>query len=306
MQRRHSKLATIASALVTLASASSTLASSAFTLDPQVPQAAPTQSPEGQDSQSKPVYTTETPLTLSSRANNASWNKPADAWRFQANLGVWFSGVQGDVSARDRKVDFDASFGDLLGDLEWGLAVDFEAGKGPFSVIVYGLYMVLDSDATGPAGIVDAGVDTDLGIFDVALAYNILNVPFKNSSWPQNFGLDILGGGRVTYISVDVTVSDGTTELKGSDSATWLDPYAGARARLDFTQKFNMSVSGTAGGSPVGSNFTWSLLALAEYRFTEHLGIFGGYKIIAYNYDQGNLKWDASLMGPIAGLSIRW
>lgn len=306
MPRTFNKLAAATATVIALATATASFASSALTLDPQIPETTPAQTAASQDTHSQPADATETPLTLSSRANNASWNKPADAWRFQANLGVWFSGVQGDVSARDRKVDFDASFGDLLGDLQWGLAVDFEAGKGPLSVIVYGLYMVLDSDATGPAGIVDAGVDTDFGIFDVALAYNILNVPFKNSSWPQNFGLDILGGGRVTYVSVDVTLSDGTTELKGSDSATWLDPYAGARARLDFTQKFNMSVSGTAGGSPVGSNFTWSLLALAEYRFTEHLGIFGGYKIIAYNYDQGDLKWDASLMGPIAGLSIRW
>jgi hypothetical protein len=64
-------------------------------------------------------------------------------------------------------------------------------------------------------------------------------------------------------------------DLKGFGSTSgdkgWVDPYVGARAIFDLTQRWALSLDGSIGGFGIGSDFAWDAASLIGYRF----GLFG-------------------------------
>jgi hypothetical protein len=85
----------------------------------------------------------------------------------------------------------------------------------------------------------------------------------------------------------------------------FIDPYVGLRARWHIDRNWELQGLGTAGGFGVGSDFAWSALALAEYRFTRRISAVAGYRAIGYDYDE-SFNWDVTMHGPVLGLSFRW
>ena len=60
-----------------------------------------------------------------------------------------------------------------------------------------------------------------------------------------------------------------------------------------------------------GSELVWILLGLFDYRFTNWGSVFFGYKVLDYDYDNElsgteRYVYDATLQGPLVGISFYW
>ncbi len=245
---------------------------------------------------------TLTPKYLAETPANDLWNDYGDRWRYRSNFSIWAAGIHGTVGKGDFQSTVDASFSDILDKTNGGGGVDFEVGKGPISVVVYGMYLHLESDASTPRGF-DADATVQFGFVDIALAYQLLNVPVGTES---RFYFDVMPGFRWTYLSAEVDINEGP--LAGRDQnreRNFFDPYIGARVRFDINRNMNVSMLANYGAFGGGSDSTWACYAQLEYRFDSKWSLILGYRAINYNYGNNGFKFDATFQGPVIGLGLR-
>lgn len=60
------------------------------------------------------------------------------------------------------------------------------------------------------------------------------------------------------------------------------------------------------GGFGVGADFTWQVLGTVNYLLTDHLSVSAGYKHLAIDYDDDGYVFDATLSGPVLGITYRF
>lgn len=235
--------------------------------------------------------------------DEGSWDDFREGWHVKSKAAVWFAGAEGSVGRGDYESDIDKSFSDLFEDLKLGLGVDVEVGNGPFTFGLFGQYYAFEVDATLPAG-GDADVEANFLFIEPTLLYKFYDQLVGPSD--QRLTLEAGGGLRYTHVSVDIDVNEGRRAGTSFDrDADFVDPLIAARGTFEFNRNFNVSVAGTVGGFGVGSDFAWSAVATAEYRFTRKFGVVAGYRALDYDYDS-NLDVDLSMHGPFVGMSFRW
>lgn len=250
-----------------------------------------------------PLYAATSPEKTAAEKKADLWNDRSENWHYISHLGFWFAQSSGTVGKGDFEVDADASFSDIFDKLNFGFGIDSELRKGPFSLIIFGMYQHFESDATGPLGN-DGDVEAELAVVDLALAYEFWRTPLGDGG--SSFALEGLAGLRWTYLSAGIDINEGPLAGRDQDrDKNWFDPYLGARARIDFDRHWNVSVLGTAGGFGVGSDFAWSSYAQLEYRFNEKWSAFVGYRAMSYDYEDDGFKFDVTLFGPVIGVALR-
>ena len=121
---------------------------------------------------------------------------------------------------------------------------------------------------------------------------------------------DVFGGGR--YTSLDASLNlNGLIELGGRKS--WVDPIIGARSLFALSDRWTLTLEGSAGGFGVGSSFTWHAQGGLGYRFglfskDNNARVYGGYRVLSTDYDDGfgagRFEWDVTMYGPILGLIV--
>lgn len=246
---------------------------------------------------------TLTPKYLAEAAPaNDLWNDYGDRWRFRLNITPWTAGIHGSVGKGDFQTTVDSSFSDVFDKANAGAGLNMEVGKGPISVVVNGLYLHMESDAATRRGF-DADMKGQFGLVDIALAYQLLNIPVGTES---RFYFDAMPGFRWTYLSAEIDINEGP--LAGRDQnreRNFFDPYIGARARFDINRNMNVSVLANYGAFGGGSNSTWGAYAQFEYRFDSKWSLILGYRALNYNYANNGFKFDATLQGPMIGLGFR-
>ena len=212
--------------------------------------------------------------------------------------------MNGTAGRNETEVDIDIGFDDIMDKATLALSLNFEAGKGPWSVIFFGMYLGFESDATTRNGF-DADVEGHFALIDVAGAYEFWKTSLGGD---QKLALDALAGVRWTSIGLSVDVNEGPfAGLSRDHDNDFFDPYVGARVRYYLDEHWEFQALGTAGGFGVGSDFAWSMLALAEYRFTRRFAAVVGYRAIGYDYTNDNdTEWDVTMHGPVLGISFRW
>jgi len=75
-------------------------------------------------------------------------------WTFHVTPYAWATAFNGNATIRGQKSDVDASFSDVIQDLDYGLLAQIEADKGPWGLVAQGNYLNASSD--GSVGPVDA------------------------------------------------------------------------------------------------------------------------------------------------------
>jgi hypothetical protein len=67
---------------------------------------------------------------------------------------------------------------------------------------------------------------------------------------------------------------------------------------------------GDIGGFGIGSDITWNLVGMVDFKPWKHVGLFGGYRALYQDYSTGSgsnkFKFDATMHGPLLGLNITW
>src|SRR6266550_6168226 len=75
-----------------------------------------------------------TPLMLADDAE--SFSRRSENFWYQSYFSIWMPAIKGTVGKNETEADIDASFSDIMDKATFSFGLNFEAGKGPWSVIV--------------------------------------------------------------------------------------------------------------------------------------------------------------------------
>jgi opacity protein-like surface antigen len=119
--------------------------------------------------------------------------------------------------------------------------------------------------------------------------------------------VDLLAGGRLVYLDVGLTIENFADVDRSQD---WLDPFLGARLKVDIIDRLSVAVRGNIGGFGVGSHFTWNMAAILAYQVSQRITLGAGYRILDINYSEGTgtdqFRFDVQMRGPMLGFAIQF
>ncbi|WP_415407395.1 hypothetical protein ACLHDG_02385 [Sulfurovum sp. CS9] len=228
-----------------------------------------------------------------------------EGWNFHfAPLFLWAMDTDGANTIGPVSVPLDVPFSDALENLDIAFTFHFEANKGDWTLFTEYQYVKLEPSADLPLG-GSMGVDFKNYMFELGGAYT-----FSRSERSQWQGI---GGLRYTKQKVKVTVTPALPTLPVltplNVSEDWTDFFVGLRNIYKITDKWSLLSRADIGAG--GSDLVWNASMIADYRFNEWGSAFIGYKVMDYDYDNGErglntYAYDATLQGPVLGLNIHW
>ena len=225
----------------------------------------------------------------------AEESKKNSDWAFSlAPMYLWAVSIDGDQTVKGNDVDLDVPFSDIFDSLNGALTFHFEGvHKSRWGFFSDLNYILLEMD-DGPTDI-----DFNQIIFEVAGFYRFIDGPHT---------VDGLGG--VRYSSMDVELDFPGPLPKVDQRKDWVDPYFGLRWNWKFAEKWTTKLRGDIGGFGIGSDLTYNLVGLVDFKPWKHVSLFGGYRVLYQDYSTGSgtskFAFDATMHGPALGLNITW
>ena len=93
-----------------------------------------------------------------------------------------------------------------------------------------------------------------------------------------------------------------------STDEDWWDAIIGGRVKSRLSE--NWRFVGRVDYGFGGSDGTWNLSGIFDYRFNNWGSVFVGYRWMDFDYSSGSgrdrYEYDATQQGPLAGLNIYW
>lgn len=229
-------------------------------------------------------------------------------WQFNLVSFAWLPSITGSIAVRGASFADNASFSELIRKSESVLAFEghVEAWKNRFGVFLEPIWMKLGFGS--PHDILFTKLTTEITYVEFGGLYRA----FEGVAGPANhrWSIDALAGGRFTDLEATLSLSSQIGGAALSQSKSWVDPFIGARARIEMTPTWDFSLRGDIGGFGAGSLFSWNLVALVGHRFPlfgASAEVFGGFKALYQDYRTGSgnraFRWNNTLWGPVLGLS---
>ena len=226
---------------------------------------------------------------------NAEDTESNSNWEFSlAPIYLWAVSINGDQTIKGVDVDLDVPFSDIFDNLKGALTFHFEGlyrqRWGFFSDLNY---ILLEMD--------DGAVDIDFTetMFEIAGFYRLSEGPHA---------IDVLGGLRYTSMDVELDLPGPLPDV--DQRKDWVDPYVGLRWQWKFTERWATRLRGDLGGFGIGSDLTWNLVGMVDFKPWKNVLLFGGYRALYQDYSTGSgnkkFSFDATMHGPILGLNITW
>jgi hypothetical protein len=198
--------------------------------------------------------------------------------------------------------DIDASFGDIVDNLEFGAMLAYRGEGDRWAVMFDAIYMDLGADDSRTAGPIR--IDAEVGMQQTALE--------------ADFGRRVTElttafvGLRYIDISADVEVARTgplTNELRSAGgSESWLDPVIGFTTRIPLSDIWSLDLRGDIGGFGVGSDFSWQAIATVRWQASTSIHVIGGYRYIDIDFEDGSgsslFQYDMALSGPGLGVAF--
>ena len=211
-----------------------------------------------------------------------------EGWSFDFIPYYQFKNVKGDVTVDGVTRSVDADYEDVDDLRNSGVAVLFSGRKGDWGFLVdwgWTEYVSFPS--------ADELVRADIGTLEGTATYR----------WKSLSGLELLAGLRTYRLNVDYVdrVDPANNE---DDDAFWLDPIVGARIVFDLGKRWEIWLKGDIGGFGAGSDLAWSALANIGWRVSDLVSLWGGYKYLDIDYEDGDFAYDASTRGFFIGLGF--
>lgn len=221
---------------------------------------------------------------------------------------VWGSELEGTVEADGISVDIDASFSDILEELNGGVMAAGGARIGRWVGQFDAMWMELREEVEtgtlqlGPVTLGPAEIDPVVtqGMLDVKAGYRLLE---PEPSRPIAF--DLLAGGRYWYLRSEIDAEFALLpDVSVDESIDWVDALIGARAVVGISPKLQLIAMADIGGWDVGSasHKTWPLMGLLGVSLSERWSLRLGYRALRVERDQADLE----LRGPIVGALYRF
>jgi hypothetical protein len=197
-------------------------------------------------------------------------------WQFEVTPYVWMVGLDGNISANDKDVDFDQSFSDLVENVDAGGSVLGVAQYQKYVGFVQADYFSLsynNDDFDSRAADFLEEVDIDQTFLTLGVGYQFPG--FVDNSW-----IDVMAAARMTDLKIDVKSLGNRSEDK---STTIWDPALVVRPCFILTDnkkfRFNPTLSIGGGGD---SDLIYELQPQFQYDFTETIAARLGYRRLYY------------------------
>jgi len=225
-----------------------------------------------------------------------------DAWRFNITPYLWLPSVNTSQSVTNDPVNVESSTEgyDILDRLDFALLGTMEVAKGKWGVILDFQTVKTSNDNTVQLLGNTHHFTTDLTVADATLAleYRVIEAP--------KYTLDVLGGARAVYgyTGIDIDATGAGPGFNGSASKTWIDPIVGLKAHYFFNDHWSVGAYGDIGGFIGESVLTYQLIGMVQYHFNKHFAVDLGYRYWFDKFEKGDFKLDASLYGPVLGLTF--
>jgi hypothetical protein len=221
-----------------------------------------------------------------------------DGWHFLVAPYLWVASLDGETGAKGTTSNLHWSFEDIVQHLDMGFMGQLEAHKGQLGFVVSPVYFSLSTEENGPVSFIDVRPGLDAEVVEAF------------ATWEYVPGFELLAGAR--YINIDLTLRlhDDTSGATVSKEAkkNWTDPIVGARYFHDFDEHWSMGLRGDVGGSGSKSDFVWNALATVHYKFDDSGTLYLGYRVLDYDYQDGNpanrFTFNIRIDGPVIGYGM--
>ncbi len=217
-----------------------------------------------------------------------------DGWSFQITPYVWATGISGDITpfTGAPQVSFEASFSEVLEDLDAAFFLHGLARNGDFVLMFDLSYSASSREGLIPPGVPANGSLTQTSL-TVAGGYRVANTP--------DASFDVFAGARAWWIegAAEVPLLGAST----SPSQNFVDPIIGARGHVNLAPDWSVTLYGDVGGFGVGSESTSQFFGTLNYAVTDQLTVSAGYRRLDVDYRSGGTVIDASMAGPLLGVT---
>jgi hypothetical protein len=205
-------------------------------------------------------------MTSGSATASSHWNCVVEPYLLVPYM-TGTSGVHGLTS------DVDANAGDILGALDFGAMLYFEAQSPRWAFSLDGTYMDLGAGGTTRLG----DVDVDLKQSGVMVTGYARVKPWAEGT--VGFQFNSIKGSLKGSGSLGVDLST---------DQSWTDPYLGVRLAMPHSDKWQFGFFGAVGGFGVGSDFAWQAFPQVGYRFNPLFELSGGFRTLYMDYQNGS------------------
>jgi hypothetical protein len=251
-------------------------------------------------------------VTFDRKVNSSSTTTPqgsggSEGWQLEIRPYIWLAGIDGTVRVRNTTAQVGKDSSDVLGMLDFAAAAQIEAIRGPWRLMFDENYVNLGTTGTGPLGNVTIDVEPTMNIFEFGASYTAVSVPNKKATatnpLPPIFSAEILGGGRLFHLGVELTPSIGSA-VEGSRNL--IGPFVGNRFKVSPNKVVTLIGKYTVGGSGAGSNFAWSAEGLIDLRLKKTLSLSAGYRVLGMDADRpsNTVGFDGELRGLIFAATL--
>ena len=246
---------------------------------------------------------------------------PASApWELSVTPYLWALSIKGDVGVGQTEADVDASFSDILDDLNVAAMLELQLRKGRFGLLSGTIYSELEDDGATGEDRLRIKATADMLIQGLAGTYRLGTWQLADFAQAGRLAVtvDPYAGIRYTYLDIELTGRLDLPDLGVDAQRTtgvdehWVDPIVGLRTAWTLGERLSLILAGDVGGTSTNSQYSAQGVGLIGYRF----GLFGqdnanlvvGYRALHQKYEDGDgrsrFDWDVTLHGPIAGLTI--
>ncbi len=223
-----------------------------------------------------------------------------DGWTFSVAPYFWAAGLSGDVASFGLPtIDVDASFSDILDNLDFAAMAIGEARNGRYSFFGDVIYTKIENSNATPRGILASTVDVTAETFA-----GLLGAGYAIADGPSG-RLELIGGVKIWSAETKISFNGGFLDgIARSDSATWVDGVAGLRGTYAINSNFYLTGWGYVGAG--GADIDWDVAGALGYRFNDTVATVVGYRALGVDYNDDGYVFDVVQQGPILGLVIRF
>ncbi len=190
-------------------------------------------------------------------------------------------------------LDIDASFSDILDNLNFAMSLHTEFKRGPWVFVIDPTYISLEMEVVPPIPDVPAGkMEVDVWLVELWAGYQF------HDNW------EVIGGAR--YQDQDISISGlpdppFTPPLGVSDD--WTDWFVGFRFNNDLGDKWLMVWRGDVAVAG-DSDSSWNSSIFFNRRFGDNKMLNLGYRYLVGDYvNAGIYGWDVTQDGPVVGFT---
>jgi hypothetical protein len=232
-----------------------------------------------------------------------------EPWQLVMPTYLWAPGIDGDMTVAGNTADLSIGPHDVLENTDIAIMLYLELRKPTYGFFLEANYFQLGVDRAGSTplgGVRSLEYQQDLVIVSPGAFIEVIN-----TGGDRPFVLDAIAGMRYWNMKNQLILKGPIIgKIRGEDTAEIYDPLIGVRGHKYLTEKVGILIRGDIGGFNMGhqtSDFSWQALGTLGYDLGRYFTLFGGYRALAVDYEEGRGAsrngFDLILHGPILGFN---